>query len=87
MAMKYLKQLKNELADLTQRLGGQVFDGPPSHMANRARLLQSLVDLLQQVSDLDDATDDWSEGNATQWFLYLGTLESWISMIPKVPEK
>lgn len=85
--MKYLKRLKNELADLTQRLRGQVFDTAPSHKANRARALQSLVVLLKQARAIDYATDDWSEENATQWFLYLGTLETWLSMVPKVPEK
>jgi len=85
--MKYLKRLKNELADLTQRLRGQVFDTTPSHKANRARALQSLVVLLKQVRAIDYATDDWSDENAPQWFVYLSQLEAWLANAPKVPEK
>ena len=85
--MKYLKRLKNELADLSLKLRGRVFQTIPTRMGNRARALQSLVVMIQEVRNIDQATDDWSEGNAQDWFFYLAELEKWLSSAPKVPEK
>lgn len=80
--MKYLKRLKNELVDLTEKLGGAIFDAPPSKKANRARLLQSLVLVVKHVVRADKATDDWTEDNGREWFTYLAELEEWIAMAP-----
>jgi|WetSurMetagenome_2_1015567.scaffolds.fasta_scaffold1014562_2 hypothetical protein len=84
--MKYLNQLNYELSDLTKRLGGEIFDAPPSKKGNRARTLQSLTYLLNKVRVLDCATADWSDENATQWFIYLNQLEAWLNNFPKIPE-
>ena len=80
--MKYLKRLKNELADLTEKLGGKVFDAPPSKKANRARLLQSLILVVKHVVRADHASDDWTEDNGRDWFAYLAELEEWVTQAP-----
>jgi hypothetical protein len=85
--MKYLKRLKKELADLTEKLRGQVFDTMPSHGSNRARALQSLVMMLKEVRYIEHATDYWTEENAQSWFNYLSRLEAWLSKMPKLPEE
>jgi len=85
--VKYLKRLKNELADLTEKLGGCVFDTAPSKKQNRARALQSLVEVVKMVRAIDHATEDWTEESGTVWFSYLSELEAWLAKAPKVLEK
>ena len=84
--MRYLKRLKIELDALTEKLGGQIFDAPPSKKANRARALQSLVVLIKQIRTADHATDNWTSESATEWFTYLSLLETWLGQAPQPPQ-
>lgn len=87
--MRYLKRLKNELQDLTERLTAK---GPNHEYAtpkklNRQLMLRIIISLIQKVREVDHATDNWAQGNAEAWIDFRANLEGWLEKFPKVPEK
>lgn len=87
--MKYLKRLKKELADLSEKLTpkGVLPEYVRVMDLNRKSVLPILIEMLRRVRAIDQATDNWSPGNADEWLDFLRQLDSWSAEMPTPPKE
>lgn len=86
--MKYLKRLKNELLDLTEKLTpkGDKPEYVSARKTNRSHVLVVLIEMIRKVRALDEATDNWSQENADEWVTFLDKVSTWLTSMPTPPE-
>jgi sugar phosphate isomerase/epimerase len=87
--MKYLKRLKNELLDLTEKLAVK---GPlPEYVSIKKRIrrnsIRVVVEMIKMARALDQAIDYYTDENAGAWEHYLRELEDWLKLAPSMPPK
>lgn len=86
--MRYLKRLKNELQELTEKLTPK---GPlPEYVSvkkvHRQGALQVVIDLIKRARALDVATDLWTTETSQEWATYLVNLKHWMGQAPEPPK-
>jgi hypothetical protein len=86
--MRYLKRLKNELQDLTEKLTPK---GPnPEYVSvkklNRQTMLRIVISLIQKARAFYQATEEWTPENSEAWEDFLASVNSWLKQVPKIPE-
>ena len=93
--MKYLKRLKNELLDLTEKL--TVKGNNPEYVslkkATRLDVIPLIIALVQQARAIDSASlfdepkSDWSAQRFEGWRVYLTNLKHWLGQAPKLSKE
>lgn len=86
--MRYLKRLKGELQDLTEKLAPGAM---PKYVrvkdTQRQRALAIIIVLIKKARSIDQLMDSWVEDESTSWQTYLLNLEHWLGQMPEVERK
>jgi hypothetical protein len=85
--MKYLKRLKNELLELTEKL---TVKGPLPEYVNlrkvdRKNIVECVIALIKLARSIDQETDNWSPEMSHEWASYLTNLKHWLGQVPQPP--
>jgi hypothetical protein len=87
--MKYLKRLKNELLDLTDKLDAKCL--LPEYVSvkrlHRKEVLVIVIEMIKKARALDLATEYWSSGSSEDWQSFLTNVKHWLGQAPDMPEK
>jgi len=86
--MRYLKRLKNELAELTEKL---TVKGPlPEYVSvkklQRQGAIMVIISLIKMARALDVASDGWSAEHSDDWHEYLVNVKHWLGQAPQLPK-
>lgn len=87
--MRYLKRLKGELQELTEKL---TVKGPlPEYVSvkklHRKEVITVVIEMIKKARALDLAMEYWSAGASEDWQAYLTNVKHWLGQAPKMPEK
>jgi hypothetical protein len=86
--MKYLKRLKNELLELTEKL---TVKGPLPEYVDlrkvvRKDAVECIIALIKLARSIDQETDNWSPEVSYEWSAYLTNLKHWLGQVPHPPK-
>ena len=86
--MRYLKRLKNELQELTEKL---TVKGPlPEYVSlkkvTRQGSLQVAIALIKKARALDFSIENWSAETSHEWATYMTNLKHWLGQAPEPPK-
>jgi hypothetical protein len=86
--MRYLKRLKGELQDLTEKLAPSAM---PKYVrvrdTQRQRALAIIIVLIKKARSIDQLMDSWVEDESGSWQTYLLNLEHWLGQMPEAERK
>lgn len=87
--MKYLKRLKNELQDLTEKLSPPKKGDLPEYVnlrdVDRKGVLKVVIALIQIARSLDQSSDTWGPKMSHEWCTFVANLEHWCKLVHETP--
>lgn len=86
--MKYLRRLKNELLELTEKLTvkGTLPEYVDLRKVCRKNSVECAIALIKLARSIDQETDNWSPEMSHEWSAYLTNFKHWLGLIPQPPK-